>query len=149
MTTQAKTAAIETANLEGQALDWAVAIAVYGKVYVYPDGGLCPPEGTISLNEDNGTLWTNIGDFHHGDQWQPSADWHQAGELAETHIKRMGDCCEPVNGWDAIPEGKQCFAMAHNNEFATGPTKRIAVCRAVVLSKLGTSVEVPAVLVSQ
>lgn len=140
MTTQTeKTAVIETCKLEGLALDWAVAKALGWKDY---------PEDSI----EHGANWYTdperapycVRIAKTG--WKPSTDWRQAGVLVDDHIKRMGDCAEPVNGWDAIPEGKQYFAMAHNNEFATGATKRIAVCRAVVLAKLGDAVEVPAVL---
>lgn len=139
---QSKTIVIETANLEGLALGWAVAKAL---------GWVDYPEDS---KEQGGWWYTDpekapFCERIYKADWKPTTDWRQAGELVDDHIKRMGDCAEPVNGWDAIPEGKQCFAMAHNNEFATGATKRIAVCRAVVLAKLGTSVEVPAVLVSQ
>jgi hypothetical protein len=131
--TAGRTIVVETCNLEGPALDWAVATVQGARVQIV-DGR------RVHHVDSHG---------HVEGRYQPSMSWNQAGELVDAHIKRMGDCCEPVNGWDAIPEGKQCFAMAHNNEFATGATKRIAVCRAVVLAKLGTSVEVPAVLVSQ
>ena len=73
----------------------------------------------------------------------------QRAKLEANVADWLGDCAEPANGWDDIPEGKQCFAITHDGEFVTGATKRIAVCRAVVLAKLGTSVEVPAVLVAQ
>jgi hypothetical protein len=138
--TTVKTAVVETENLEGLALNWAVAKAL---------GWVDYPEDSI----EQGRWWytdplkapfcARIAKI----DWMPTNDWRQAGDLADDHIKRMGDCSAPVNGWDAIPEGKQYFAMAHNNEFATGATKRVAVCRAVVLSKLGTSVEVPVELV--
>lgn len=138
MTTQAetKTVVIETCNLEGEALDWSVGKAEGHKVDIAD-----PQYG-------NGHRpFIILGMLHV--RFRPSSDWTQAGDLVDAHIKRMGDCAEPANGWDDIPEGRQCFAITHDGEFVTGATKRIAVCRAVVLAKLGTSVEVPAVLVAQ
>ena len=131
--TQATTATIviETAELQGAALDWAVAQVVGDRVQIL-DGG------RVHHVDSHG---------HVESRYQPSTNWSQAGRLMDTHIKRMGDCGEPVAGWDAIPEGKQCFAIAHNGEFATGPTTRVAACRAVVLANLGGTIEVPASLV--
>lgn len=134
-TAETKTIVIETANLEGLALDWAVAQA---------EGVRLDPEPRVFKGVPCVMHETYRAVPYK--PYRPSTDWNQAGKLVDAHIKRMGDCAEPVNGWDAIPEGKQCFAMAHNNEFATGATKRIAVCRAVVLAKLGATVEIPAEL---
>lgn len=139
MTTQVKTVVIETQNLEGLALNWAVAKAL---------GWMDYPEDSIDqgvhwyLDPERAPYCPRIAKI----DWMPTNDWRQAGALVDDHIKRMGDCSEPVNGWDAIPEGKQYFVMNHDSNMAFGSTKRIAVCRAVVLAKLGTSVEVPAVL---
>lgn len=141
--TTVKTAVVETSKLEGLALNWAVGKAL----------------GWIDYTEDSieqGAWWyidpvkaPFCARIRKSD-WEPSTDWNQAGTyLVDPHIKRMGDCAEPIAGWEAVPEGKQYFAMAYNNEFATGATKRVAVCRAVVLAKLGTSVEVPAELVGE
>lgn len=133
-----KTAVVETTNLEGLALDWAVAKAVGISLDPEPrvfKGAPCVMHATYRA-------------LPYKPFW-PTSDWNQAGELVDAHIKRMGDCGEPIAGWDAVPEGKQYFAIAHNGELATGATKRIAVCRAVVLAKLGDAVEVPAELVAQ
>ena len=140
--TAEKTSVVETSKLEGPALDWAVAIAL----------------GWVGYSEDSveqGLFWYTDAvkapfcERVYKADWKPTTDWRQTGDLVDAHIKRMGDCAAPVNGWDAIPEGKQCFAMNHDGNMAFGSSKRIAVCRAVVLAKLGTSVEVPAVLVVQ
>ena len=169
--TAGKTVVIETAKLEGHALDWAtmraagyilVRVGYEGGEYESPEQATLPKWFKFQTDNAVGAYWMK----EKGEKWEyaywppytgiyqppasPSTNAAQlAWDLVDAHIKRMGDCAEPVNGWDVIPEGKQCFAMAHNNEFATGATKRIAVCRAVVLAKLGTSVEVPAVLVAQ
>lgn len=149
-----KTIVIETQNLEGQALDWAVAKAD-GSAQMVDCENDWPGNNAVTEAATTGAVIILALDHrlyvesrHATRPWSPTTDWSQSGDFVDAHIKRMGVCAEPVAGWDAVPEGKQCFAMAHNNEFATGATKRIAVCRAVVLAKLGTSVEVPAVLVA-
>jgi len=143
--TAEKTVVIETAKLEGLALEWAVGKARspapgYKLAYLRP--------AFIDENNRPSVVYMSMADGI-ATPWQPLSDGNQAWELVDAHIKRLGDCAAPVNGWDAIPEGKQYFAMNHDSDMAFGSTKRIAVCRAVVLAKLGTSVEVPAVLVSQ
>jgi hypothetical protein len=141
-TAETKTIVVETCKLEGLALNWAVGKAL---------GWLDYPDDSI----EQGAWWyidpvkAPFCERTYKADWKPSTDWRQTGELVDAHIKRMGDCAEPVNGWDALRDGKQCYAMNHNSDMAFGSTKRIAVCRAVVLAKLGTSVEVPAVLVTQ
>ncbi|WP_395601168.1 phage protein NinX family protein (plasmid) [Pseudomonas sp. A1437] len=133
---------VETSKLEGLALNWAVGKAL-GWVD-YPDDSI--EQGRWWYTDPvKAPFCARIAKI----DWMPTNDWNQAGELVDAHIKRMGDCSEPVNGWDAIPEGKQYFAMTHDSDMAFGSTKRIAVCRAVVLAKLGTSVEVLAVLAGE
>ncbi|WP_083532817.1 phage protein NinX family protein [Pseudomonas sp. NFACC09-4] len=130
---------MKTAELEGVALDWAVAIALHGKVFVYPDGGLCPPVGTVSMNEDDGTLWTNIGEYHHGDQWRPSADWNQCGPLIEKTKIGFG----PVRGgWVAHPHRPNA-----PTEWLTAEDPLVAICRAIVADKIGMAVSIPAELI--
>lgn len=139
-----KTVVIETLRLEGLALDWAVGKA-HGPALGYKFSYVQPPV----INEMAQPVIAHIsvadGLFT---PWQPCSDGDQAWELVDAHIKRLGDCAEPIAGWAALSEGKQCYAMNHDGDMAFGSTKRIAVCRAVVLAKLGTSVEVPADLVS-
>ena len=133
---------VKTQDLSGTALDWAVAIAVHGKVYCYPDGGLCPPEGTVSLNDDDNSLWTNIGGFHHGDHWSPSVKWNQAGKLIEQQRIGFG----PVRrvGWVAHPHRPNA-----PTEWLEAEEPLVAICRAIVADKLGMLVSVPAELIQQ
>ena len=132
---------VKTAELTGPVLDWAVGIVVYGKVYVYPDGGLCPPEGTISLNEDDGTLWTNIGEFHHGDQWTPSTDWDQGGPMIASHQVNLHSPQTSDDCWAA-------WVTIRGKDFCQGGWQPlVAACRAIVAAKLGDVVSVPAELI--
>lgn len=155
MTTQAKTVVIETCKLEGPALDWAVAKAD-GSAQMFDCENDWPGNNAVTQAACEGSVIILALDhrlYIETSQatrlWAPSTDWSQSGKFLDDHIKRMGDCAEPIDGWAALSEGKQCYAMNHDGDMAFGSTKRIAVCRAVVLSKLGTSVEVPAVLVGE
>lgn len=134
---------VATKDLSGAALDWAVAIAMYGKVYVFPDGGLCPPEGTVSLNEDDGTLWTNIGGFHHGGQWCPSTDWGVGSQIIAGALISL--LYEPVDAPGAA--GEWCAWLHHDSPQFRHQDQLVAGSRALVASKMGDIVKVPAYLV--
>lgn len=137
---------VKTADLTGQALDWAVAIAVHGKVYVYPEGGLCPPEDTISLNEDDGTMRVNSGGFHPKDSWSPSTDWSQGGPLIEKYQVSLNP--ESHNGAEGSEMSERWYANVYydgGDEYSTDfcDTALIAACRAIVGTAFGDSVKVP------
>lgn len=137
--TTAQTVVLETRNLEGLALDWAVGKALWVD---YPEDSI--EQGAYwYLEPERAPYCPRIAKI----DWVPTTNWRQAGQLVDDHIKRMGDCAEPIAGWAALSEGKQCYAMNQAGDMAFGPSKRIAVCRAVVLAKLGDAVEVPADLV--
>lgn len=144
--TAEKTAVVETSTLLGLALNWAAGTAhglTLELAYVAVPDTEAPRIAfvcSVEPNNQNGITKS---------QWSPSSNWFDTGVLVDAHIKRMGDCGEPVGGWDDLPLERRCFATTHSGDTATGPTKRVAVCRAVVLAKLGDAVEVPAVLVSQ
>lgn len=104
-------------ELVGEALDWAVAIAKNGKVLIYPDGGMYPPAGSISLNEDNFSLWLNLGDREE-DVWCPSSDWQQAWPLIVAAL-----------------DGEQLTINANS---------LVNALKAVVIKVLGEFVDVPA-----
>ncbi|MEL4167319.1 phage protein NinX family protein [Pseudomonas sp. ZS001] len=141
---------VKTADLTGQALDWAVAIAVHGKVYVYPEGGLCPPEDTISLNEDDGTMRVNSGGFHPKDSWSPSTDWSQGGPLIEKYqVALVPEAHDGLEGtemserWyaDIYYDGGEQYTTEHCE------TPLIAASRAIVAAYLGDTVSIPAELI--
>jgi len=128
---------VDTADLIGSALDWAIAVVVHGKVYVYPDGGLCPPEDSVQMNEDDGSLWVSSGGFHPKDSWAPSTDWSQGGPLISKHMVSL-HCPQSTDdvwaAWVITDKGEFC----HGGESAL-----IAACRAIVAAKLGDTVSVP------
>lgn len=150
MTLQRTMVEVRAGDLEGVALDWAVAFAMIGKVLVYPEGGHFPPAGTVSLNEDDFTLWLNDGE-RNSQSWSPSTLWSQCGHLIDEHIFSLSRAVEPKAGWDAVggvkysatAEGKDGFGV-----MAFGDTRMVAACRAFVEAQLGPVVSVPAELLN-
>lgn len=127
-----KTTTVETSQLSGAALDWAVAKAV-----------------------GHDALFGQWGTLHYGaiirqpvdlfpDQtvpFRPSADWSQGGPLIQ---EEQVEIC-----WQGI-DGKAVFWIAHHEDAhynQSGDTPLIAACRAIVAAELGDDVEVPAELV--
>ncbi|MHD0644863.1 phage protein NinX family protein [Pseudomonas aeruginosa] len=142
---------VRAEELADSALDWAVAIAIHGKVYVYPDGGFYPPENSVSLNDDDFTLWVNNGEGDTRGEWSPSTDWSQCGPLIDAYIHTVGEAVEPRVGWNAVG-GKMYLATARTEDggslMSFGKTRLIAACRAIVESRLGRQVHVPAQLLA-
>ena len=113
-----KTTTVETSQLSGPALDWAVAEAVGLVAYTQPDGPVYLP-----IN---------------GEAWSPSTNWSQGGPL----IGRLEVLTQyDDSSWYAIPMSE--FGVIE----LYGPTPLIAICRAIVAAELGDDVEVPAELV--
>lgn len=104
-------------ELIGDALDWAVAIAKNGKVLIYPEGGHYPPAGSVKLNEDNFSLWLNLGE-RDTDFWHPSTNWQQAWPLI----------VEALNG----------------EQLTISADSLVKTLRAMVTKVLGEFVDVPA-----
>lgn len=112
---------IKTSELEGAALDWAVAIAI-GCRAVASGYGLCWHSGDTKVSATNA--------------WKPSTDWIQGGPLIEAY-KLTLRTDEPSASF--MQGGVCCGYM--------GRTVLIAACRAIVASKLGDAVDVPEGLV--
>lgn len=139
---------VKTDELVGPALDWAVAKAIgYQMIEVPPDlhgnnaGEVLAPTGLI----ESGYRWPNVGRVHAAafcKKW--SVDWAQGGPLLDKYDIAL-------NG--GLADGERVIyatlrAVSDNSPFATaaGPTRLIAVCRAIVAAKLGDVVQVPAEL---
>ena len=114
---------IKTSELQGAALDWAVAEAVGVTV----DCGA----QIIALN---GAPVKRVS----GDVFSPSTDWSQGGPLIEGAGVLIGHYLD-IGGWYADMEGPAVYR--------DGPTPLIAACRAIVAAKLGDEVDVPEELV--
>ena len=116
---------IKIVELEGAALDWAVAFAV------------CPEHFKNSLNPESGLPYWSEGWLSRG---SPSKDWRQGGPLIEGY--RMNIICEAGNYWHAEPCDKNGLNVepycGHH-----GSTPLIAAMRAIVANELGEAVDVP------
>lgn len=120
---------MKTAELEGLALDWAVA-KVEGELR--PIGDVLLQDGRLYLiepgNHEQNDVWRN---------YSPSSSWEQGGPI----IERERILVQPEigkegagNAWSAIAiEGFECF----------GSTPLIAAMRCYVASKFGEEVEIP------
>lgn len=115
---------VKTADLEGVALDWAVAKACDADIYRRTGGMISDGEFVLMIGDHSGG-------------WSPSTNWSQGGPLIAAHrvsVIYSDEFCNPCAWTDST-------APWH------GETPLIAACRAVVASKLGDSVSVPEVLV--
>lgn len=112
---------MRTAELTGNALDWAVAKCelLNGANY------------TLAVDKDiDGTLRVNFGGMY--PEW--SSDWQEAGAIIER------ECMQLWKGGEWCASLDQSF---NPPEFSTGTTPLIAAMRCYVASKLGDEVEIP------
>ena len=111
-----KTIEVKTSELTGAALDWAVAEAE----------GLKPSKN-----------WTGI-------YYRPSTDWSVTGPLIDRYSIWLSN---DDRGYIASIPLHSVIAGAYTGDINAclpgGGTALVAVCRAIVLSKIGTTVEVP------
>lgn len=129
---------VNTAELAGQALNWAVAKAEGMTAHVAIDGNIYA----------SAACWIRNRRFcapGASEVFKPSTDWTHGGPLLDKYDIAL-------NG--GLADGERVIyatlmAVADNSQFATaaGPTRLIAICRAVAGSKLGYVVQVPVELV--
>lgn len=131
---------IKTSELEGAALDWAVAKAEGVRTYIAPYQhtmtGLCILDADLVDMETDGSQ-----------ELRYSRDWSQGGpiiERMEIGIKRHAPC-SAGREWEASPS---TTAKGAGGRWGYGPTPLIAAMRCRVASKLGDEIEVPAELCS-
>ena len=107
---------MKTSELQGKALDWAVAKCEF------PEPDYEPQDWLVYITEDC---------MDDGWVFKPSTDWAQGGPIIEREriclIDQGGDYWQALWGW------KEAF----------GPTPLIAAMRCYVASKLGDEVEIP------
>ena len=109
---------IQTKELTGVALDWAVAKVLGIGCYTCPNS----PQRTQFVDDDNCDFGRYI--------YAPSTNWAQGGPL----IENFGPFFNMAHGQ---------IRCAMNNAVQYGDTYLIAICRAIVAAKLGDEVEVP------
>lgn len=108
---------MKTSELQGAALDWAVAKCEGSKVRVM--SGVCHDAELLDMQVDGDTRIIY------------STDWSQGGPIIERERIRL----DPRGVWVAGHDSS-------NDEY-TGPTPLIAAMRCYVASKLGDEVELP------
>jgi len=122
---------IETKNLTGAALDWAVAKAEGLETY-FDDGLVCL----------KGQPFDSANPY-----WNPSHNWAQGGPIVEREeISVSREFASNRIEWAAWTPAP---IRDDANAFGYGPTPLIAAMRCYVASKLGDEVEIPAELLEQ
>lgn len=134
---------VKTAELVGQALDWAVA-----KALGYECGRLPGKDRTFGCNAPNGLQYV-IGRLYgaliieeiKARFFRPSTDWAQGGPLIDKYNIWLSG---PIGGrkdWSA--------AIDMSTDGSRGPDALTALCRAIAAAKLGGVVQIPAELVGR
>lgn len=115
----------KTAELEGAALDAAVAVAegavLHGRNWKWPDGVLMYRYPDIRGPDE----------YERENWWAPSTLWDQGGPIIERERIEI----VPLDTWIAYTSGRE-----HGRH---GPTPLIAAMRAYVAAKLGNEIELP------
>lgn len=129
-----ETVEVKIWDLEGEALDWAVATA----------------QGWIRYEEDSvelGWYWHTepenapYGPIIYLGDWRPSNNWSQCGPLIEEYDIAL------VGGERNNQERRRLAHTGDGVSCAYGSDNLIAVCRAIVRAKLGETINVPAELI--
>lgn len=127
---------VNVADLEGAALDWAVAVAL---------GWTCYPSDSI----EQGEVWhldserAPFGRVMRRESWKPSTHWNQGGPLIEEYQISVVENlpCSPGRNWET-----RCSRTAKGagwRDYGYGPTPLIAAMRCLVAGKLGGTIDVP------
>lgn len=110
---------VNTGDLCGPALDWAVANS----------------EG-VKIDDSRGKeLRVNFICQGLQSPWIPSVNWHQGGPLIASHA--IGFWGYDADNWQAVSSPED------NTYVGIGPTHLIAACRMIVTAKFGKTIKVP------
>lgn len=120
---------VKTAELLGDALDWAVG---YARCLEATSGKPVLARDLMDAAVRNGMA-------------RPSTDWAQGGPIIE---QMMQDGLVLQNDPDAASEVAFVASMPYPNRFQFGSTVLIAAMRSFVASRLGEEVDVPDELVA-
>lgn len=141
---------VKTAELTGAALDWAVAQV--SDVPVFQMGENWP--GNSAVNEAARLGPVVIMDllgrlrFESGScfvAWSPSTDWSQGGPLIQHSLVEF--TVEHRTLIFAFVADENGMPVLHEEVYGClGETYLIAACRAIVLTRLGDTVQIPAEL---
>ncbi|POA50343.1 hypothetical protein C1893_01970 [Pseudomonas sp. MPR-ANC1] len=123
---------VNTQELSGDALDWAVsqAIGAYRGQYRFSENG---PLDQAWIFPEGIPCKATTGKFC------PSTDWSQCGPLISKIKIGFGPA---LGGWVAHPHRPNA-----PTDWLTADEPLVAICRAIVADKLGMAVNVPAELI--
>lgn len=127
---------VETANLEGRALDWAVAIVEGWK----PDR---PTDGQLESNGFVILVGSHKPDSTKRFSYSPSTSWINGGSLIEKFSIGLKPYSTEIGG---AVEYWVAESWEEGTPMLDGPTPLVAACRTVVAHNLGMTVSVPAAL---
>lgn len=130
------TVKIETKELTGRALDYAVCIALGWRRHVWDENDPLDYCWRAAPFDEEG-----IGVLIADNNFTPSTDWAHGGPL----IEQFGIELNPGGGsWGAVvnPGGWQEYQLSFE-EYGFSDRPLEAACKAIVLEKLGAGVEVP------
>lgn len=130
-----KTITIKTADLSGAALDWSVA-KVEGVTAIMFSPRESEPRRPMALF---GSLALSIGGEDENYSYSPSRCWHCGGPLIEKYHVRVVYSDDDITPYAVT---RECHPALQ-----AGDTVLQAAMRAIVASKLGDTVDVPAELV--
>lgn len=125
---------VKTSDLEGAALDWAVAIVVF-------EGD---EDGCIASLKINGFEIINPS-YESFFEFKPSTDWSQGGPLIEKYRVDLQAPTHSAKPWVAYACG-DFYDGIYDVFTLEADTPLIAACRAIVSAELGDVVSVPAEL---
>ena len=133
------TKTVNVSELEGVALDWAVAKVEGMEVVIHdPSTTRFDIRGGIHCSRWGCTFGPKSSQ-HETKEYSPSTDWSQGGPLIEKQGIWLSD--------DAIDEPKGPWvASVYGAHMQYAKTPLIAACRAIVAAHFGDTVEVPEVL---
>lgn len=119
-------AIVKVSELQGAALDWAAGYALNGEKIFF-----------VAFGAE--MLGRRITDAAKQGRLSPSTKWEQCGPLID---QLRVDISSPPSdssdaGWDARVDDGSAL------NWSSGDTALIAICRAIVSSKLGDEIEVP------
>ncbi|MHC9284128.1 phage protein NinX family protein [Pseudomonas aeruginosa] len=138
-----ETVEVKIWDLEGAALDWAVAMAEGEEVIVHGIGQYrYDVRGGIHCCK-YGCTFGPRSITEEVERYEPSDSWAQGGPLIEKHMIRTHYAADTEKRADAgcIAQTWRPYAEAY------GRTLLIAACRAIVTASLGETVSVPAELI--
>ena len=121
---------IKTSELQGAALDWAVA-KCEGYTDLHKIAGRMPHEPQLGI-------WPPRKEYGAVDLWELSfsTDWSQGGPIIER--EQLNLSCLGNNKWEVWPN----YGM-NDTTYCKGPTPLIAAMRCYVAGMLGDEIEVP------